>query len=201
MDVGIPSALHEADRSLFLQINEPHYEIFNQLMVLATLYGREAVWTVAAVLLFFGGKQGRKAAVVMGLTMAALIPLGTVAKEIVGRPRPLIPADDFVMAPDNSPSFPSGHALLVSAGAAIMLTLYRDSPRQTAISLAMSAEAAIVCISRIYVGAHTPLDVAGGILLGVAVAFLFVAISERLDKMLVMPISGRLEAAVQRLAR
>ncbi|MEO9320946.1 MAG: phosphatase PAP2 family protein [Nitrososphaera sp.] len=201
-NTGVPSPVQHSDRSMFLQLNEPHYGILNSLMLLATAYGREVVWPAAGILLFvFGGRQGRIAAVTMGLLMIALIPIGTVAKEIVGRPRPAIPADDFVIAPDNSFSFPSGHALLVSAGATVLLALYRGTPRQTVISIAMTAEAGVVCLSRVYLGAHTPLDVAGGIMLGVAVALLFVSVAGKLDKVLVTPISDSFERTFGRLAK
>jgi undecaprenyl-diphosphatase len=42
-------------------------------------------------------------------------------------------------------------------------------------------EAALVCISRVYVGQHFPLDVTGGILLGVGVSFILVGVSDRIE--------------------
>lgn len=48
-------------------------------------------------------------------------------------------------------------------------------------------EAALVCISRVYVRGHYPLDVVGGILLGVGVSFIFVGIVKRIES-LIMPI-------------
>ena len=116
------------------------------------------------------------------MAFIVLIPIGYAAKETIQRPHPTIPESDFLLAQDTEYSFPSGHATIVSAGAAIALALFRDSKRKLAISLALTAEAAFVCISRVYVGGHYPLDVVGGILLGVGVSFLFIAATKQVEK-------------------
>jgi membrane-associated phospholipid phosphatase len=54
---------------------------------------------------------------------------------------------------------------------------------EKSISIALAIEAAIVCFSRIYVGAHFILDVVGGILLGVGIALLFISQSRRIDSL------------------
>ncbi len=154
-------------------------------MVLLTKYGREVVWTAAAALIFiFGGRVGRKTAIIMAIAMLVLIPTGSVIKEMVERPRPLVPPSDLLLAQDTDFSFPSGHAVIVSAGAAIALTLYRGTKRRMAVSLALAVEAALVCVSRVYVGGHYPLDVLGGILLGLGVAFIFIGFSEQINSFL-----------------
>jgi undecaprenyl-diphosphatase len=147
-------------------------------MMLLTQYGREVVWSIAIILLFIiGGTTGKKTAVVMGLAMLVLIPIVNAAKEIVARPRPIIPQTDFLIAADSEYAFPSGHATIVSAGAVVVLTLFRNSARKIAISLSLTIEAALVCFSRVYVGGHYPLDVVGGIFLGVGVALLFIGVT------------------------
>ncbi len=103
------------------------------------------------------------------------------AKDIIARHRPAIPKSDFLIAADTDYSFPSGHAVVVSAGAAVALALFRDTYKKLAISVLLAIEAAFVCISRVYVGGHYPLDVLGGILLGVGVAFIFVGIEGHLE--------------------
>ena len=47
----------------------------------------------------------------------------------------------------------------------------RGSSIQFLVALLLTTEAASVCFSRVYVGGHYPLDVLGGILLGVGVSF------------------------------
>jgi membrane-associated phospholipid phosphatase len=109
------------------------------------------------------------------------------AKDIIARPRPVIPASDFLISADKDYAFPSGHAMIVSAGAAVALMLFRGTPRKLAVSAILAIEAALVCLSRIYVGGHYPLDVIGGILLGVGVSLIFVGVEKPIDS-LFMPL-------------
>jgi membrane-associated phospholipid phosphatase len=74
------------------------------------------------------------------------------AKDIIARPRPVIPASDFLISADKDYAFPSGHAVIVSAGATGALMLIRRTPRRLVVSTILAIEAAIVCLSRIYVG-------------------------------------------------
>jgi undecaprenyl-diphosphatase len=182
---GISSGVIEGDEMIYLQLNDPHFDPINQIMLLFSQYGRGVAWTLTGVLLFiFGRWTGRKTAVVMAITMLILIPIGTLAKETVGRPRPAMQEAELLMARDNGYSFPSGHAVIASSGAALMLTLYRGSYKKLAVSIRLAVEAALVCFSRVYIGDHYPLDIAGGIFLGVGVAFLFISITKRVEQFL-----------------
>jgi len=184
-DVAQTSNLYKADYAAFLQINNAHYKPFDQFMVILTNYGREVVWTMAGLLLvIFGGRTGRITVAVLAATILVMVLLGPLAKELVGRPRPIVPDNDVIIEADKEFAFPSGHALVVSAGAAVMLVMYRDSWKKRVISLGLATEAALVCFSRVYVGGHFPLDVVGGILLGVAVAFIFVGTKDEVKRLL-----------------
>jgi membrane-associated phospholipid phosphatase len=154
-------------------------------MIWLTQFGRDIFWPVAIILLFIlGGWIGKKTAVVIAISMLVLIPIGELAKDIVARPRPAIPQVDFLIAADKEFSFPSGHALIVSAGAAVALILFRNTPRQFIVSIILAIEAALVCISRVYVGGHYPLDVIGGILLGVGVSLIFVGMQKQVESLM-----------------
>ena len=83
-----------------------------------------------------GGWTGKKTAVIITISMLVLLPLGVIAKEVVARPRPTIPKSDFLIAADSEYAFPSGHALIVSAGASITLMLFRNTIKRLAVSLA-----------------------------------------------------------------
>lgn len=186
------SPIIRIDSSAFSIINSSHSQALNQLMISLSKYGREVFWPIAIILLFvLGGWTGKKTAVVIALSMLVLIPLGVLAKHIVARPRPSIPKSDFLIPSDSEYAYPSGHAMIVSAGAAVAIMMFSDTQKKLAISLALAAEAALVCLSRVYVGGHYPLDVIGGILLGVGVSFIFVGIEKHI-KSLMMPIMNKI---------
>lgn len=187
------SPIAASDRTAFLSINNSHSPSLNGLMVLLSQYGREAFWIVTTILLFvFGGWTGKKAAVVMAISMLVLIPIGTIAKDVIARDRPVVPRPDFLLASDKEGSFPSGHATIVSAGAAVALALFRNTSRKLAVSIGLAVEALLVCISRVYVGGHYPTDVVGGILLGVGVSLIFVGIVFKIESMM-LPIAKALK--------
>ncbi len=159
-----------------------HTSFLDYLMVWFTEYGREAVWTITIILFFIlGGIAGKKTAVVLVLAFIVLIPIGFAAKEIIHRQRP-DPSESLLLEDPRDYSYPSGHATIVSAGAAIALSLFRESKKRFAISVGLAAEAGLVCISRVYVGGHFPLDVVGGILLGVGIAFIFIGATKQVEK-------------------
>ena len=169
------ASINAKDTSAFVKVNKSHYPPLNKLMILFADYGREVVWALTMILLFiFGGMSGRKTAITMFLIMIVLVPSVLAAKEIVERPRPSISDLEYLIKPESEYSYPSGHATIVSAGAATMLALFRESSRRLAISIGLAVEATLVCISVVYVGVHYPLDVVGGILFGTGVAFIFI---------------------------
>jgi undecaprenyl-diphosphatase len=179
------SLIIKYDNSLVNDMVKSHIQWLNQYMIFMTQYGREAVLPIFIVLIaVFGGREGRKTAVVMSLSILVLIPISMIVKDIVARPRPEQQIS-FLLPSDNEYSFPSGHATIVSAAAASALVLFRTKNR-ILISIALAAEAALVCVSRVYLGHHFPLDVVGGVILGVGVSFMFVGISDKIEKAMLM---------------
>lgn len=188
------NSLIAKDYLLFLTVNKSHYgTISDEFMIWMTLYGREIVWIVVIIMFFvFGGWLGKKIAVIIGISILVLTFLVPIIKNLVERPRPLVPKVDFLLATDKEYAFPSGHATIVSAGAAVVLVLFRGSATRLAISISLSVEAALVCISRVYVGAHYPIDVLGGILLGVGVSFIFIGSIKLIESHVMVPIKRKL---------
>jgi membrane-associated phospholipid phosphatase len=103
----------------------------------------------------------------------------------VARPRPFVPDTEIILAADSKYAYPSDHSLIVAAEATVSVAvLYRNpSWKMKAVSMALVVEASIVCFSRIYVGAHYPLDVLGGILLGVGISLLFLSQTRRIENL------------------
>lgn len=116
----------------------------------------------------------RRNAFVLALVAAAVLAADGIAgivKTLVGEKRPT-DSNPLVAVP-HSHSFPSGHTATAFAGAT-MLSFF--APRAAP---AFYVLAAAIAYSRLYVGVHFPLDVAGGIVIGVATALLLLAAIRR----------------------
>jgi membrane-associated phospholipid phosphatase len=157
-------------------------DYFSQFMVYVTLYGREYFWGPILLALFvLGGWIGKKTAIITGLSILILVLIGGEIKNIIDRDRPELTNYAYLLEKESEKSFPSGHALIVSAGATGVISLYRGTLRRTIISLSLIIEAALVIYSRVYLGLHYPLDSLGGIFLGSSITFLLVGFQNQID--------------------
>ena len=93
----------------------------------------------------------------------------TVIVGLINRPRPALSQVLQITEHPGSTSFPSGHVIFIgiSIGLLMLCVVYRYAPKAT-IPIAWTVVAAIVLLaamSRVYVGAHWPLDVAASLLI------------------------------------
>ena len=175
----------EFDEAMSSFIYNSHSNLIDHFMIMLSTYGREIVW--AAVIVFmsiFTGWKGKKIALIIVISFLIIMPLNTLFKYFFERPRPSIEVQELGILPKNDFAYPSGHASIVSGGAVILLILFRKE-KELLFSLILAAEAALVCISRIYVGDHSLFDVVGGILLGVGISLLSILFSGYLDPVIV----------------
>lgn len=176
------TGLLKTDNFYFLQLNQLSLflpSFVDNIMLMITLYGREIFWPIVLIMLFiFGGKIGKKTAVIAAISMILLMPLVSVIKDVIDRPRPNVSGVETFPVSADTFSFPSGHATIVSAGLATVSIMFRGNMKRTVLYVGLTFEAALVCFSRIYVGVHYPLDVAGGILLGTGFSFLLVGLTQ-----------------------
>jgi undecaprenyl-diphosphatase len=114
---------------------------------------------------------GHRRAAVRGLTAASVAWLGGQGlKRLFLRPRPYdadLPGAILRIGPPAGTSWPSSHPAVLLAFVTVASRQLGAGPRaRTALDLL----AAVVAVSRVYVGVHYPSDVAAGLLLGRGVA-------------------------------
>lgn len=165
------------DKAAFLAINHglARFHLDKPMVLLGQLGTGGAVWFGLLLLVFvFGGRGGRRLAVTgaVAIVAAALIT-DEVLKGLVQRPRPFDATQlgDLVRIVGSRPggfSFPSGHAATSFAAAALLSRLGGGW------AWTVWLLASLIGLSRIYVGAHFPLDVVGGAAVGLFSAWLAV---------------------------
>jgi membrane-associated phospholipid phosphatase len=175
----------KVDATISSIINNSGSSLTDDFMIWMSMYGREVVWPVVIVFMsIFAGWKGKKIALILVISFLIIIPLNTLFKNFFERPRPPVEAQEIHISQETDFAYPSGHASIVTAGALTLIILFRRE-KELILSIILACEAALVCISRIYLGDHYLFDVIGGILLGAGISLLSISLSRYLDPILI----------------
>jgi undecaprenyl-diphosphatase len=157
------------DATLYEAAQEARTPTLDRIMGIISFLAGYTVITVVSIgaVLVWGLREGQWGRV--QVLLAGAIGVGLIsqtAKYVVGRPRP--PAADLLTV--DGAAFPSGHSMQVVViwGLVLLLVLgleARGAKRLLAILVVVVVSVA-VGVSRVYLGAHWPTDVAGGWILG-----------------------------------
>ena len=158
-------SVSDAERSVFRAVNDLPDALYPVLWPFQQL-GTVLVGPLLA-LVAFALRQARLGVALL-LATAAKLGLERVVKDIVSRSRPGTSIGRDIHARGtvslHGPSFVSGHAVLVAALACLVAPYLRGRWR-----ILPWAIVAVVMLTRVYVGAHNPLDVIGGAALGLLI--------------------------------
>jgi undecaprenyl-diphosphatase len=162
------------NESLFSLINGIHSPALDQMMVLITSLGHPQLYPFyimfALVLMWYKPALMPQRNVVTFsvsyiLTSAIIVPL---LKTSLNFPRPVTVLGEqsvtILGSPDVIHSFPSGHSAY-----AVLMAVSLAPSLPPAGKIALFTFTFLVCLSRIFVGAHFPADVIGGVLLALTI--------------------------------
>lgn len=159
------------DYALFHQINQFKNILLDVFFLWITQFSISTWLALITLGMFFSKRKDRwKIAIfVIVLFIISDLVADYVVKPIFNRPRPCQTFDDIILLIhcQDSPSFPSGHTTTMFA-VAVFLSMHH--PQWVGI---LASTALMVSFSRIYIGAHYPLDVLGGALLGILLAMIW----------------------------
>jgi undecaprenyl-diphosphatase len=153
------------DQAILLGVRRWESAMLTRLMRLLTCIGDPAGWVVVGLIV--AAVAGARYALLLGTGAGLAVGCSQVLKRLFCRPRPTTGMGGLaalVAIPDRF-SFPSGHTA-AAFGVAAALAGGNGVVAWLALILACG-----IGISRIYLGAHYPLDVAAGMLVGAASGF------------------------------
>ena len=163
--------LLHADAALRAWLTTHHAPWLDTIMLAASAIGQAgSVWLIlGAVATFEQPKRGGRLWQLALAIVLAYVLIDLILKPGIARARPFEALLDVRVVGDWRPvtySFPSGHACSAFAGAWVLTLMW---PRVAPLLWGL---AALIAVSRIYIGVHYPIDVLGGALLGLGVGAL-----------------------------
>jgi undecaprenyl-diphosphatase len=151
------------DEALLIRVRRWNAPSATRLMRTFTHLGDGSTWTFVAVLLVAAGGEARRLGWLVAVAAVSATLLSQTLKRVCRRPRPSTGIGGFTALAENPDafSFPSGHT---AAAFAVAIALAGEGQFLGPAQLGL---AFCVAMSRVYLGAHYPLDVVAGATLGV----------------------------------
>ncbi len=170
-------SIQSLDTAILLFIQEHIRNGFlTPVMKAASFLGDNGLIWIALTVLLLLLPRTRRGGLDVCLSLAFATALNNlVLKKLIARPRPFLTIEtlELIVAPLKSSSFPSGHACAAFAAA---FALTRAFGKKGAWAY---LPAALIALSRIYVGIHYPSDVLCGAVFGTVCALIACLLSRR----------------------
>lgn len=164
----IKELIEKFDKDVFYFVNSTlKNKTLDIIFPIITRMGEDLSIIAAGILLFILGKRKGKRTAILMMSALFLSRLSVLLiKKITHRPRPSLVYDNVhLLSKSVFSSFPSGHTTLATAICIVLCFKYKK------LSPLFIFLAALVGISRLYVGQHYPTDVVAGFALGGLVGF------------------------------
>jgi undecaprenyl-diphosphatase len=163
-DESVWQRLVSIDQAILLAVRRLESAGMTRLMRTLTRLGDTSTWVVVGLALIAAGGPGPRYAALLGGGAFLGVVVSQILKRICCRTRPSCGIGGFAALVENPDafSFPSGHTA-ASFGIAVALSGEGDWLGGLVLALAGG-----IAVSRVYLGAHYPLDVAAGAVVGVA---------------------------------
>lgn len=172
------SPITQLDGSILLFIQEHiRTPALDWLMKLASAVGDSGIIWILLGLALLIWKKTRRGGLDTLLSLAASTAVNNlIIKPLAARPRPYLTFEELevIIKPLTSYSFPSGHACASFAAAFALSHAFKKHGGAWAY-----VPAAIITLSRIYVGIHYPTDIIAGAILGTVAAWLVCKLSKK----------------------
>ena len=150
------------DEALLLLVHRWRAPSLTRVMRMMTRLGDGATWTFVSLVLLAVGGMATRFGWRVGLSALLATALAQVLKRVCRRKRPSHGIHNFTALVDNPDafSFPSGHT---AAAFAVAIAVAGQGAFLGPLALGM---AGAIAFSRVYLGAHYPLDVGVGVGIG-----------------------------------
>jgi undecaprenyl-diphosphatase len=152
------------DQALLLLVRRWESAWMTRLMRALTQLGDTPSWVAVGLALAASGGGGTRLAALLGLGAGLAVAASQGLKRLCCRPRPSCGIGGFAALAEvpDAFSFPSGHTAVAFA---VAVALAGDG---NGLGLLCTVLASGIAASRVYLGAHYPVDVAAGVVLGAA---------------------------------